>query len=155
MKAYTKDVLRAVRKGKKRFFSIMLIAALGVTTMTGLRASCEDLRYTADRFYDDQGLFDISVVSTLGLTDDDVHALKELDGIKDAEGAYSEKVYVETDGKRQSVMVKGLSEKGINEPFVVEGKLPQGEKEIAVNERYVNNTGKTIGDTVVIEEEIE
>ncbi len=149
MKAYTKDVLRAVRKGKKRFFSIMLIAALGVTTMTGLRASCEDLRYTADRFYD------ISVVSTLGLTDDDVHALKELDGIKDAEGAYSEKVYVETDGKRQSVMLKGLSEKGINEPFVVEGKLPQGEKEIAVNERYVSNTGKTIGDTVVIEEEIE
>ncbi len=45
MKAYTKDVLRAVRKGKKRFFSIMLIAALGVTTMTGLRASCEDLRH--------------------------------------------------------------------------------------------------------------
>ena len=54
-------------KGKKRFMALAVIAALGVCMMSGLKASCDDLRYSADEFYDQQNLFDIMVVSTLGL----------------------------------------------------------------------------------------
>ena len=71
-RAYWKDIWRTVTKEKKRFISIAVIAALGVTMMCGLRAACVDLRYSADRFYDEQNLFDVRVLSTLGLTDEDM-----------------------------------------------------------------------------------
>ena len=88
-RAYWKDIWRSVTKGKKRFISIALIATLGVTMMCGLRAACVDLRYSADAFFDEQNLFDIRVLSTMGLTDEDVGALKEPGSVKDADGGYS------------------------------------------------------------------
>ena len=77
--AYWKDIWRTVKKEKKRFISIAVIAALGVTMMCGLRASCVDLRYSADAFFDEQKLFDIRVVSTLGISENDLTALEKVD----------------------------------------------------------------------------
>lgn len=45
------------KERKEAFFSILLITALGVAMFTGLRASCNDLRYSADALYDEQALF--------------------------------------------------------------------------------------------------
>lgn len=154
-RAYNKDIWRSIWKGKKRFFSIMLITALGVTTLTGIKAGCVDLRYSADTFFDRHGLFDVSVVSTLGLTQEDVAALEQAEGVALAEGAYSEIVHTEYDGKRQSAEIKVLSEMGMNVPYIIEGSLPKVGNEIAVTENYILDTGKHIGDTLVIEEEIE
>ena len=39
-------------------------------------------------YYDEKNLMDIKVVGTLGLTDDDVAAVKEIDGVQDAEGGH-------------------------------------------------------------------
>ena len=108
--AYNKEIWRAIRKGKKRFFSIMLITILGVGMLTGLRAACMDLRYSADQFYDRQGLYDISVVSTLGLTEKDVDALKTLDGVADAVGVYSETVHAKVNDHEVSIAVCTLND---------------------------------------------
>ncbi|MBR4026299.1 MAG: hypothetical protein IKJ01_01905, partial [Lachnospiraceae bacterium] len=155
MKAYTKDVIRTIIKGKKRFFAIMLIAALGVCMLTGLKASCEDLRYSADKFFDKQNLFDISVVSTLGLTEEDVEVLLRLDGVEDAEGTYSETVFTTHDGKMKQAIMQVLSERGINVPYLLDGEMPQKADEILVTEKYLTETGKEIGDTIVIEEDMD
>lgn len=152
---YNKDIWRAIWKGKKRFFSIVLITALGVTTLTGIKAGCVDLRYSADTFFDNQGLFDISVVSTLGLTEEDISVLEQVEGVTLAEGAYSEIVHTEHNGKRQSAEIKVLSETGMNIPYIIEGSLPKTGNEIAVTENYILDTGKIVGDTLVIEEELE
>ena len=93
-KAYSKDIWRTVRREKKRFGSLLLITALGVTMLSGLRAACSDLRHTADAFYDGQNLYDISIVSTMGLTAEDVEALQSMEEIEQAEGVYSEVVQV-------------------------------------------------------------
>lgn len=152
-KAYNKDIWRAIWKGKKRFFSIMLITILGVGMFTGLKAACEDLRYSADVFLDAQNLYDICVVSTLGLTDDDVAALAGIDGVKAAEGSYSETVWITAGEIRQSASVKTLSESGMNMPYVTEGRLPEQPDEIAVTGKFAEDTGCAIGDTLVLEEE--
>ena len=132
--AFLKDIWRTIQKSRKRFFSILLITALGVTMLTGLKAACDDLRYSADHFFDTQKLYDISVMSTLGLTDEDVTALSQLDGVETAEGAYSETVYTHVDDKRQNAQVKVLSAKGLNAPYLLEGVLPQKADEIAVTQ---------------------
>lgn len=153
MKAYYKDIWRAIKHNKKRFFAMMLITILGVTMLTGLRAACQDLRITADAFYDDQNLYDICVVSTMGLTEEDVTALSSIEEIEAAEGTYSEIAKVWIGEQNKSAEVKLISEKGISMPFLQEGQLPEKADEIAVTENFLLATGKQIGDTVVIEEE--
>lgn len=153
MRAYRKDVIRTIIKGKKRFFAIMTITALGVCMLSGIKAGCDDLRYSADVFFDKQNLYDISIVSTMGLTEEDVAAVAELDGIEAAEGTYSEEVYTElADGSRKQAAVKVLSEKGINIPYLLEGNMPDTPVEILVTEKYRKESGKQVGDAVYIEE---
>ena len=151
--AYNKDVWRSIWKGKKRFFSIVVITALGVGMLTGLKASCVDLRYAADAFFDRQNLFDICVVSTLGLTDGDVEALAKLDGVETAEGAYSETVHTRVGEQSRSVSIKTLSGSGLNEPYLVEGLMPETPQEIAVTEKFMRDTGSELGDVIAIEED--
>ena len=146
--AFTRGILRTVRGSLKRFVALATITALGVTMLTGLRASCVDLRNSADAFFDEQQLFDIRVQSTLGLTEDDVDALASLDGVEKAEGGYVETAYTTVGSVSEKVDVKALSPSGMNEPLVMEGRLPQSVDEIAVTQRYLKDSGLSLGDTV-------
>ena len=83
--AFATDVRRTITGNLKRFISIFIICALGAAMLVGLKAACDDLRLTADSYYDDQNLFDISVQSTLGLTQGDIDALANLDDVDAAD----------------------------------------------------------------------
>lgn len=146
--AFAKGILRTVRGSLKRFVALTTITALGVTMLVGLRAACVDLRNSADRFFDEQSLFDVRVQSTLGLTDEDVAALAALDGVETAEGGWSETVYTTVGSASEKVDVKALSSSGLNEPLVLEGRLPEASGEVAVTQRYLKDSGLTIGDVV-------
>jgi len=153
MRAYRKDIIRSISKGRKRFFALMLITALGVCMFGGIKAGCDDLRYSADVFFDEQNLYDISIVSTMGLTESDIKAVSEMEGIEDVEGTYNEDVYTDIgDGIRKQATVKTLSEKGINIPYLLEGRLPNSDTEILVTAKYMNESGKQVGDVICIEE---
>ena len=151
MNAFTKDIVRTIRHTKKRFISIAAITALGATMLTGLSMACLDLREAADALYARQNLFDISVQSTYGLTQDDVDELAAIDGVSAAEGGYEQEAYTRVDGSRATVSVKALLDSSINEPYVSEGRLPEGEGEVAVTENYLHATGKQVGDTLTFE----
>ena len=155
MKAYTKDIIKTIVKGMKRFMALAIIAALGVCMMSGLKAACDDLRLTADDFYDQQNLFDIMVVSTMGLTEEDVEALAKIEGIEDVEGAYSEKVYTQVNGQTKQATVNVLSQKDINMPYVLEGEMPLRSDEIVVTQKFMIESGKQLGDKLFIEEDME
>lgn len=155
MKAYTKDVVKTILKGMKRFLALALISALGVCMMSGLTAACDDLRYSADTFFDEQNLFDIMVVSTMGLTEEDVEALERIDGIEAVEGAFSETVFTQVEGQTKQATVNVLSQKEINVPYILDGEMPLRADEIVVTQKYINESGKSIGDTVVIEEKMD
>lgn len=150
--AFRKDIARTIRGNLKRFVAIGVICALGVAMFCGLRASGTNLRNAADAFFDTQRLFDIQVLSTLGLDDDDVAALEEVEGVKTAEGAWSETTYTDIDGARATVEVKARSSQGLNEPFLIEGDLPDAADEVAVTQEFIDASGLEIGDTVEIAE---
>ncbi len=149
--AYGKDILRTIRGNLKRFVAIVVITILGACMFSGLKASCDDLRISADEFFDNQRLFDMRVMSTLGLTDEDVAALDDVEGVALAEGGYAETVYTDAAGSRASADMKALSDDGLNAPYVVEGALPDAAGEVAVTSQYLADTGKAIGDTLEIE----
>ena len=151
-KASAKDIFRTVWKEKKRFIAIMMITFLGVTMMTGIEAGCRDLKISADKFYDSQELFDISIMSTLGLIEDDVLEIQNMEGIAKAEGTFTEIVHTKNGDVNRTAEVKIYRENGLNIPYVLEGRLPKTATEVAVSENYLKETGKNIGDCLVIEE---
>lgn len=130
--------------------SIMIITALGVGMLTGLYASCMDMYYSADKFYDRQNLFDIRIMSPMGLTEEDVKTVSRVEGVEAVEGAFSRTVETDVEGVGKSAEVKTLSAKGINAPYMLEGVLPTGSGEIAVNRKYIEESGASVGDTLPI-----
>ena len=146
--ALAKDTLRTIRHSLRRFVSIAAICMLGTTMFVGLTIACEDLRLSADEYFDAQRLYDVSVQSTLGLTDDDVDALGALDGVSAAQGGWKETAYTEVDGASQSVAVSATAKDGMNEPYLIEGRLPNAAGEVAVTSDYLADSGKRIGDTL-------
>lgn len=150
--AFRKDILRTIKGNLKRFVAIVVITILGTAMFSGLKAGCDDLRTAADDFYDSQQLFDMRVLSTLGITQDDVDTLAGIEGVAHAEGGYAETAHVKVAGERASVDVKALSDSGINEPYLVEGELPDSAGEIAVTRGYLKDSGASIGDTLTIED---
>ena len=78
------DALREVWKTRSRFFSLFLLCALAVCFLSGLRTTAPDMKHTADLYFDAQRLMDVRVLSTMGLTEDDLAALAGREGVLEA-----------------------------------------------------------------------
>lgn len=82
--ALLKDGCIEIKKNFKRFIALVLMSFLGVGFFAGIRAASFDMELTLDKYYKDSRVFDINVVSTLGVTDRDLNKIKEIDGVEDA-----------------------------------------------------------------------
>lgn len=149
-RAFVKDMLRTWLRNWKRFVSIAVISLLGVAVLTGIYAGCRDMFQGADRFYDDQRLYDIQVVSTLGLTDDDLAALKAVDGVEAAQGERSATGEVDLKDGAKSVTVSEIDVDGLNRPYLQRGRMPRAAGEIAVTQRFMLDAGAKLGDALAV-----
>lgn len=151
--AFLKDVGRTLRNNLSRFIALVVMTALGSGVFTGFAAGCLDVFDSADRFYDKQNTYDIKIASTLGLTDQDLTALSGLDRVDAAFGNCSMDVMInKKDGSQLLGNITTLDPDGMNSPYVLEGTLPEKTGEIAVNSRFIRDTGYKIGDTVALSE---
>ena len=71
-KALMKDSVKEIKNTYRRFLSILLMAFLGVGFFAGIRATSPDMVDTIDNYYDEQNVYDIQVLSTLGLTEEEI-----------------------------------------------------------------------------------
>ena len=88
-KALTKEFFMSIKKTYNRFISICLIVMLGTAFFAGVKAAEPDMQESADIFFDDSKLMDIRVLSTLGLTEDDVTAISAIEGVESAIPVYT------------------------------------------------------------------
>lgn len=148
--AYVKDTTRSWLRGWKRFLSIAVISLLGVSVLTGIYAGCRDMFLAADRFYDGQGLHDIQILSTYGLTDDDIVALRRIDGVDTIQPERTQSATTDVAGTDKSVTMTEIGVEGLDLPYLQEGRMPTKAGEVAVTEKYLIDSGHSIGDTITI-----
>ncbi len=148
-KALHKDFRVEIRKSKNRFLSIFFIVALGVAFFSGIQSSAPDMRLTGDSYFDDSRLMDLRVISTLGLTEDDLDALEEIEGVSFVAGSYMEDVYCGEGDAREVLHVEALQD-GINELTPAEGRLPERADECFLDAAYALKTGYRPGDELEI-----
>ena len=79
-KALRKDFRMEIKKSLNRFLSIFFIVALGVAFFSGIQTAAPSMRMTGDKYFDDSDLMDIRVMSTLGLTAEDLEELQTVEG---------------------------------------------------------------------------
>ena len=148
--AYVKDTTRSWLRGWKRFLSIAVICLLGVSVLTGIYAGCRDMFLAADRFYDGQGLHDIQILSTYGLTDDDIVALRRIDGVDTIQPERTQSATTDVAGTDKSVTMTEIGVEGLDLPYLQEGRMPTKAGEVAVTEKYLIDSGHSIGDIITI-----
>ena len=150
-KALLKDSLKEIKNTYKRFISILLMAFLGVGFFAGIRATSPDMIDTIDKYFNEQNVYDIKILSTLGLTDEDIDVLSKIENVEKVYGEYSEDIllnYEDTD-----IVTKILSIDNVNKIQLIEGKMPENINECLVEKSFCNQTGKKIGDTLTINED--
>lgn len=147
--AFVKDMVRMWLHAWKRFVSIALITLLGVAVLTGIYAGCRDAFLATDRFFDTQGLHDIQVLSTAGLTDDDIAALRKVSGVAKVQGERSQTVTVDLNGKK-TVTMQEIGTNGIDQPYLQSGRMPEKSGEIAVTRKFIKDSGYKKGDHITV-----
>ena len=75
-----KHIFMKIRQNYKRFLSLLFMALLGIGFYAGIEACSPDMLKTLDKFYDDNDVYDIMIISNLGLNNKDVDSLSEIDG---------------------------------------------------------------------------
>lgn len=146
-RALRKDFYMEIRRSLGRFMSIFFIVAIGCSFFSGIRASEPDMRYSGDAYFDEKNMMDIEVISTLGLTDDDLQAIKDVDGVSAAEGSYSVDVLCSEGDNQIAVHVMSLLPE-MNQVQLEGGRLPEAEDECAVDVDYLNESSLEIGDEI-------
>ena len=152
--ALWKDIFRDIKKSKGRFFSIVSIIALGVMLFSGVKIAPIDMKATADKYYDDYNLMDLRVLSTLGLTDEDVNDIRKIEGVLGVQSSKTLDVISKVDSDEFVIRVHSLpndnlkdnNEDYINRLNLIEGHLPNKEGECVIAKENFASLNLKIGD---------
>ena len=149
--ALLKDSIKEIKNTYKRFLSILVMAFLGVGFFAGMRAASPDMVDTIDQYYKESQVYDIKILSTLGLTNDDIDAISEIDEIENTVGTYETEGKIEIDNKE--IITKIMSVEKLNKPILLQGNLPKTQNECVVEDSFLTANHKSIGDTIEVEAE--
>ncbi len=152
-KSLFKNNLKSIHKTRRRFISILVMAFLGVGFFAGLVATSPDMLDSLDKYADSSNLYDINIISTLGLTDDDIAALQALDGVENAYGIQTKDSISKIDDKESICKVIEYNE-NVNTPVIIAGRNIENENECLIDPAVVR-TGKGveeyIGKKIILE----
>ena len=153
-KSLLKDTIRQIVKYPGRFLSIFTIVAIGAAFFAGIKTAAPNMKYTADQYYDEYNMMDLRLLSTMGFVEEDLTAVKEVEGVKKAQTSYFQDV-VATIGSNEMVfrihsLPKDTSGVYLNEPKLLSGRLPEGKGECIIEENKNFPLGLEIGDVIEV-----
>lgn len=145
-----KNALREIRHSRSRFLSILAIVAIGSGFFSGVKASCPDMKLTAETFFEDQNLADIHLLSTWGFEEEDLQAMEA--EAETLEGSYSADVLANTkNGDEMVIKVIAYNEDAaLNRPLLQEGRLPETENECVIGTSSMQESHWEIGETLAV-----
>ena len=149
MKKLYKEFFVSIRKSFKRFLSITLIVLLGVGFFAGIRATSPDMKDTLSRYYKENNMYDIELMSNYGISQDDISKIK--DKGYDIEGSISFDVVVNNDDSLYAVKVMSYDKNSdINKLVLMEGRMPSNNNECVI-ERNDYTEDYKIGDSIYLD----
>ena len=127
------EITRTIKGSLARFLAIAGIVALGCGFFAGLKMASPDMQEAAHTFYANQHLYDLRVISTLGLSEKDVQALASVEGVGAVMPSRTVDVMATLTSSQSTARVSSFRPGELNQPIVVEGRLPQGPYECVMS----------------------
>ena len=153
---------RELAANKSRFASVFGIVLLGVMMLSGLLSVGPGMRRAGQAWYSGQNVFDIRVVSTLGLSEEDIAAIAAVEGVEavmpvkqvDCEGSFR-------GGSTLAVRVQQLpayptlaEKSNMNRLVLASGRMPEAPGECAVQVLDAGAAGSLrLGDVIELDGE--
>ena len=144
-----KDTIIEIKKTYKRFLSLLLIAFLGVGFFAGIRATSPDMEATLNNYYQKNNVYDIKVISTMGLNNDDIQALKAIKGLDQVVGSYSLDALVNYNKVESVSRIISIEDK-VNGIKLIKGHLPKSNTECVVDGLMLELYNLKIGDKIKV-----
>lgn len=169
-----KNLLREIKRTFTKFLSIFAICALGVAFFAGIRATSPDMKEAGDRLYNTYNLSDISVISTSGLTADNIRDLESIEGIQAVRASLFVDAMARGTGEKEknlrlySMPIKLKSEYAplidlipdygidtspeyeMNGVEIASGRMPLNDTEIALDYTLEGSLVKQLGDEITL-----
>lgn len=169
-----KNLLREIKRTFTKFLSIFAICALGVAFFAGIRVTSPDMKEAGDRLYNTYNLSDISVISTSGLTADNIRDLESIEGIQAVRASLFVDAMARGTGEKEknlrlySMPIKLKSEYAplidlipdygidtspeyeMNGVEIVSGRMPLNDTEIALDNTLEGSLVKQLGDEITL-----
>lgn len=143
--------LREIKKNFRRFLSLAVLSFLGVSVFVGIKVTGPDMIKTVDTYYDQNNAYDIRIVSTLGLTDEDIVSISKVDDSFTVYGTHSKDASFKTSNNSNAIIKIMELDKKYNQVVLKEGRLPENKDEIAVEIGLIKKTDIKIGDYIELE----
>jgi len=158
-KSIIKDIIREIRKSFGRFLAIFAIVAIGVAFFAGVTASSSDMRYSADSYFDKYNLMDVRLLSSIGFNQDDISAIRAVDGVKGVYATHSLDALIQLNSSKSATKVMTVPLGGqdaqnddyINQLRIKEGRLPEKSGECVVKYETVQGDPINIGDKITLQ----
>ena len=141
-KSYRKNILREMKSSISRVVSLFGIVALGVMMLTGLMCIAPDMRTAAQKYYVQQNVFDLRVLSTLGLSQSDINAIAAVDGVDAVQAVKYQDVEGHWTGDEQTTVARlyqlpadpqADTPENMNRLVLLSGRMPEAAGECVVH----------------------
>lgn len=147
-----KDNFREIRHSLARFLSIVAIITLGVSFFVGIKQAGPSMKLTAANYFEAFDMPDGRIYSTLGLEQSDIDLLAS---IEDIDVLPMQTLLVREEDQQHNIQLMEYdSESAYLFYDVVEGRLPEAEDEIVLdemlqyNDETDSNQGYQLGDRI-------
>lgn len=145
-----KHIFMKIKDNYKRFLSLICMAFLGVGFYAGIQSSSPDMLKTLDNFYDENNVYDISVISNVGLTEDDLLKLSKIKNVELAINIQEKDSYLEIEENNYVVKLIEYNSQ-MNNVYIKEGRLPKNSNEVSVDNALLENNNLKLGDYITID----
>ncbi len=127
------NLTRSIVKSLGRYIAIVAIIALGCSVFVGLRITKTDMVATGQDYTDQQNMFDLRLLSSIGWEEAQLERIQKLPGVQDAEGGIFMDAFTSVGGKEDDVFRFHSIPERINQVYLLEGRMPESPDECLVD----------------------
>ena len=143
--------LRTIKRTFPRFLALIVICFLGAFTFSGLETTSSSMNKSLDRYLDNGNTYDIKLISTLGLTNDDINKINNIDGVNNVEGSYSKDLLISLGNEEYVLNVSSMTNT-LNNLELIEGRMPSDSNEIVVEKNLLKIKDINLGDKIFVDD---
>ncbi|MBE5762380.1 MAG: FtsX-like permease family protein [Clostridiales bacterium] len=145
-------IWRTIRGSVGRYVAIVAIIALGASMFSGLKVTTSAMIKTGDKYYREQSFYDFQLMSTLGITDEDIEAIGNIEGVSKAAGSLSVDFMFDTKDGTASVVRAHMLTDGVNDIKLHSGRMPESPNECLADAFLLGSDEGLIGSEIKVSE---